>query len=1111
MRLRLALLILPTCIFLSGVILAPSASATPPTSRGWVVLLNDPPVVARYPGRIETMRASAQPYRQHILEQQQSLRGQIEAMNIHVTGAVQHVLNGIFVRATPDEATALRGLPGVKAVLPLRRYYKKDQLSLSNVQGAWAASGIGGQTNAGAGLKIAIIDTGIDETHPSFQDPSLKPPAGFPKCDVPSNCAFTNNKVIVARSYVSYLSDGSDPNDPAADSRPDDQSAHDLDGHGSATSSVAAGVSSVFNGIKLSGVAPKAFLGNYKVFGSPEVNNSASDAGIIQALDDAVTDGMDVVSLSLGAPAFSGPLDTGSACGIPPGEPCDPTALAIEEAVRNGQVSVVVAAGNEGDTGYQNVQSGAATFGTIGSPADAPSAIAAGGLVNDVTYAQSVEISGNNVPADLQRISGFESADGPIPSDPLTGPLVDVTKVGNSDGLLCNGLTGPALSGDIALILRGTCNFSVKVANAENAGAIGVLFINNGPGIINIGGLANTDIPAFLIYQTDGQNLMSYIDSNPGAKATLDPDPSQVSASDLGFIPSSVVEFSSRGPATGTNGLKPDVSAAATSFLLAAENYDPYGDLFSLSRYAVADGTSFSTPLIAGAAALVKQGNPRLTPLQIKSALVNTATLSGIQNQDGTGPASLSEVGSGLLQAQNAVLSTVQVAPSSVSFGLLSGSLAGTQTLTVSNTGSAAVNLTISVAQPTGLSGTQVLVNNATSAGLTIPAGSAGSVAVSLAGAVPAAGRYEGLITIAGAPVPMHIPYMFLVGNNTPYDVIPLYGQFFDGPINQPLPPGEGPLALRVIDQFGAPVANAAVQWAVAAGGGSIIQGADNTSTATDQNGIAFASVSLGGRAGNQEFTGTVNGMVTDFDGYGRLQPTINPKGIVDGASFTSGQAVSPGSIISIFGTGLADFSDYAFSLPLPLGIDGVAFSFDVPSANISVPARFFYISPDQLNVQVPWELAGQSSVTVKVIINYTYSAEYTLPLATYSPGFFVNNVGGQPIAATLDAANNPVGAGNPVARGTAVALFLNGLGPVNHQPASGSPGPSNQSATTTSTPVISIGGQPATVIYSGLAPGFAGVYQVNATVPQGIGTGAQSVTCSIGGVTAKPAYLIVK
>jgi len=376
---------------------------------------------------------------------------------------------------------------------------------------------------------------------------------------------------------------------------------------------------------------------------------------------------------------------------------------------------------------------------------------------------------------------------------------------------------------------------------------------------------------------------------------------------------------------------------------------------------------------------------------------------------------------------------------------------------------------------------------------------------------MPAAGRYEGLITIAGAPVPMHVPYMFLVGNNTPYDVIPLYGQFFDGPVSQPLPPGEGPLALRVIDQFGAPVANAPVQWAVAAGGGSVLQGADNTSTTTDQNGIAFASVSLGRTPGNQAFTGTVNGMVTHFDGNGRLQPTINPKGIVDGASFTSGQAVAPGSIVSIFGTGLADFSDYAFSLPLPFGLDGVAFSFDVPSANISVPARFFYISPDQLNVQVPWELAGQSSVTVKVIVNYTYSAEYTLPLATYSPGFFVNEVNGQPIIAALDATNKPAGAGNPIARGAAVALFLNGLGPVNHEPASGSPGPSDQSATTASTPVITIGGQQAAVTYSGLAPGFVGVYQVNATVPQSIGSGTQAVTCSIGGVTAKSAYLIVK
>ena len=79
----------------------------------------------------------------------------------------------------------------------------------------------------------------------------------------------------------------------------------------------------------------------------------------------------------------------------------------------------------------------------------------------------------------------------------------------------------------------------------------------------------------------------------------------------------------------GNYGLKPDVSAAATNFLLAAENVDPFGELFSSTRYAVADGTSFASPMVAGAAALVKQAQPDLTPLQVKSALVNSATLTG--------------------------------------------------------------------------------------------------------------------------------------------------------------------------------------------------------------------------------------------------------------------------------------------------------------------------------------------------------------------------------------------------------------------------------------------------------------------------------------------------
>src|ERR1019366_6871504 len=154
------------------------------------------------------------------------------------------------------------------------------------------------------------------------------------------------------------------------------------------------------------------------------------------------------------------------------------------------------------------------------------------------------------------------------------------------------------------------------------------------------------------------------------------------------------------------------------------------------------------------------------------------------------------------------------------------------------------------------------------------------------------------------------------------------------------------------------------------------------------------------------------------------------------------------------------------------------------------------------------WELANYPSATVKVIVNYTYSATYSLNLATYAPGFFTYP-SGSTNAAALDLSYPVIPASPPVSRGTTVALFLNGLGPVNNQPADGWPATDNTSTTTT-TPTITIGGQPATVSFSGLAPGFADLYQVNATVPTNIAAGPQPVSCSIGGVSCQTVTLYV-
>ncbi|MGA2741793.1 MAG: S8 family serine peptidase [Bryobacteraceae bacterium] len=1135
-------------LFLAALAYAPAAfGATPPSNR-WLVILNEPPAAQRFPGKFRTTRATAEPYRQHLRSVQTGLRSQIEGQHVRVTGGIQHLMNGLFVVASPTQAAALRNLPGVKSVVPMRWYRRKDQLTLSNVAAAWNNSGIGGASNAGAGLFIGVVDTGIDQTNPSFNQ-ALVAPEGYPVADTAADLAFTSNKVIVARSYVSYdaVSDETDTANPDLQSRPDDLTARDLVGHGTGVASVIAGQITTVDGVKISGVAPMAYLGNYKVFGSDEVNGSASEEGLMQAVEDAVSDGVDVINVSSGYLPTTGPLD--ESCD----GPCDPFAYELETAVEDAYVVVVAAAGNDANIGYQyNFKSaGIPTLSTIATPAYAPSVIAAGGIQNDVTYTQSVDVSGSGVPANLQAIAAVSSADGPQLPSPASAPLVDVTQAGDSEGMLCDPISPGTLTNDFVLVLRGSCDFSVKVGYAQNAGALGVVFADNGTGLspwsVGTGAL----IPAFLVSQTNGSNLKAYIDAHSGANTTLNPNPFQAPASTQyvedkcdpstaappteALIPESVACFASLGPSFGVGAVevKPDAAAAATDFLLAVQSYDPEGELFNFNGYGTADGTSFSTPMFSGAAALVIQANPTFSPEQVKSALVNTASASGLLTTDGTAAAPLVAVGAGLLQAQNAVASTVQFIPSSVYFGVLNGSLASSSTaVTVINSSTNSLNLSFNVAQPSGLSGTQVQVNGATSTSLTIPATSETTVTVSLSGSVPGAGRYEGLITVTGASTPLTFPYTFVVSDNTPYDIIPLDetppGYIgFDGPVSANIPwynscsgtvntcsYSYGLIAVQVIDRYGAPVADAPVQWSVTGGNGSVLQGTDYTDTATNIYGIAGASVVLGSTAGPQEFTATVNGMSMPFDGNARIVPAINSNGIVDAASFTGGRAVAPGSWISIYGTHMSDVTDTAYSTcpqcsplfqPLPLGLDGVAFSFDTSA--LSLPGRFSFVSPDQLNVQVPWELTGQSSATVKVIVDYTYSALYNLPIAEYSPGFFVINYTTNEAAALLPN-YSVVSSTNPVPLGTPVLLYLNGLGPVNNPPADGMAVP-GATSTTTTMPTVTIGGQSATVTYSGLAPGLVG-YQVNAVVPTGISAGMQPIALSIGGVTAKTAYIYV-
>ncbi len=457
----------------------------------YALILSDPPVAERFPGLRSIQTVAAASHRSRIRTAQVSIVRELAQRNFRVTGSVQTVLNAVFVIAPPSKVNELLALPGVKGIAPLHRYKLSlnKAVGLEDIPAAWTA--LGGESNAGAGVKIALIDTGVDISRPAFQDSSMQLPQGFtPICTqvpvpavtnaqgmfeeqaCPDPTKFTNNKVIIARSYVGALASGYFT--PDGTTRPDDISPRDRLGHGTANAMISAGGTNTSPlGISITGMAPKAWIGSYKVFGSTAVNPYTGGEVLIQAIDQALSDGMNIASISLGSPAETGPLDTGATCGLPPGPNnyCDPEAQAVDAAIKAGML-VVAAAGNDGDSGVDAQNGVSLTLGSISSPATVAGAIAAGSSTNSHQFANGLTVPG------LGNIAAV-FGDGPVPSAPLTAPLSDVTKF-DSTGQACSLLpANDSLTGTLVLITRGGCLFFNKVAVAANAGAVGVIFVDD--------------------------------------------------------------------------------------------------------------------------------------------------------------------------------------------------------------------------------------------------------------------------------------------------------------------------------------------------------------------------------------------------------------------------------------------------------------------------------------------------------------------------------------------------------------------------------------------------------------------------------------------------------
>ncbi len=1048
----------------------------------WILLLAAAPLAAeRYALLLEDAPAAAGGARTRVLAAQTGVRSQLAQRNVQVTGAVERILNAVFVEVPPERAAELRAMPGVRGVVPMRRRtLKLDRAAeLMNAPAAWSA--LGGVTNAGAGVKIAVIDTGIEHTHPAFQDSTLNMPAGYPLCSG-GDCRFTSNKVIVARSYVPLLALGS--YDLAARSRPDDLSPRDRVGHGTAVAMVAAGAPNTGPAGAITGMAPKAWLGNYKIFGSPGINDGTTSDLVIMALEQALEDGMDVAVLALGGPALFGPLDTGAACGMPAGVPCDPEAVAIENVIREGLV-VVAAAGNEADLGEEYP-----TLSSISAPATAPSVIAAGATTNGHIFVNGVRVPGDDVPQNLRLIPA-RFGDGPVPDKPLTAPLRDAAAAAGDIGTACGALPAGSFTGAFALIRRGDCLFGDKANNARQAGAVGVVFYLSEPGsLITPVGLDNAGIPAMMISFEAGTALRGFLAAHPDHPVTLDPGPAPIAAS--GF--DNVAYFSSRGPNIGSGDVKPDIVAVGTDLYMATQTFDPEGDMYDPSGYLVANGTSFSAPMVAGAVALVKQRNPTFSTAQLRSAVINTASPTVL---DGSKPAALSAAGPGKLDIAAALRTTVTAKPATIAFGVIDpGTQTVARTLTLTNHAASTAVLTVTV-DPAEMLGHVTLDRTS----LTLAGSASTTLNVTLNSSALAPGSYEGALVVAGGATTLRVPYLYLVSDGNPYNIFPLFGDGFVGVVGEQHPHGQ--MAFRVVDQYGVGVPNLDVRFQEIRGGTVL-----SAERVTNRYGIAKAAAVLGAQPGQQEFRGLAGGLSVTFLGFARNRPTIAANGVVNAASFAAERPVAPGSYISIFGTGLSNVSRAASTATLPISLAGTNVSFDAPG--VSVPGNLWYVSPQQVNVQVPWELAGKDSALVKVNIRGVSGQLATVRLAAYSPAVFEYTEGGTRLAVAQDSNYQLITPQNPASPNDVIIVYCNGLGPVNDPPASGEPSPFEPLARTPGIPAVTIGGRSADVTFSGLTPGSVGLYQVNVKVPDNVPAGTHPLIVSIGEFSSPPVNLPV-
>ena len=686
-------------------------------------------VAAAGSGQIPSLEPTAAPARTggqsteiYLVELEQgadTFRKQAKGVGLKYTERFDYkrLFNGVSVRIDHEDLSKLSGIESVGNVYPAR-YFSLGPTPAADPELATAIQMTGADLAqasgyTGAGVKVAVMDTGIDVDHPDLGgDGNQAAPHPFPNARIVAGFDLVGDDYNASSESPTYQPV------PHPDALPDD-----CNGHGTHVSGIVGADGAV------TGVAPDVTFGAYRVFGC---DGSTTDDVMIAAMERALADGMDVLNMSIGD-AFNNWA-------------ASPTAAASDALVDAGMV-VVASIGNSGANGIYSA----------GAPGVGEKVIGTASFDNSHVRINAFTISPDNTAIGYGNAAGAPPAptSGSLPMS-RTGTVASANDACNAVAPAVGSLTGTAV-----LIRRGTCTFYEKARNAQLAGAAAVVLYNNCPP--NCGRFSPTvviaaaagpplipiTIPVVAVSDLEGALIDSRLAAGP---VTLTWTNQQLTiVNPTGGLLSSFTSYGTE----ATLVTKPDIGA-------------PGGLIRSTwplenGAYATISGTSMASPHVAGAVALLMQARPGLAPGMFRTVLQNSADPAVWSGNPGTGLLDIvHRQGAGMVDIDDAIASKTTISPGKLSLGEGTG---GSATLTLSNSGSTSVtyNLDDELAIGTGpqtfpphtfwLPDTQVTFS-ATS--VTVPAGGTATVGVQIQAdpaedGIPTRGLYGGYLVFTDA------------------------------------------------------------------------------------------------------------------------------------------------------------------------------------------------------------------------------------------------------------------------------------------------------------------------------------------------------------------------